>query len=75
MARPAPSGGSSGATGSDLSEIANARCGVIKLSNAVLRSEICEAWADRVRWAKVCFDEGRMEECQRAIEDANAYAS
>jgi hypothetical protein len=47
----------------------------IKLTNAELGSEICEAWADRVRWAKACFDEGRMDECQRAIEDANAYAS
>ena len=46
----------------------------IKLTDADLGSEICEAWADRVRWAKVCCDEGRLEECQRAIEDANAYA-
>ena len=44
------------------------------LTDAELGSEICEAWADRVRWAKVCWDEGRLEECQRAIEDANRYA-
>jgi hypothetical protein len=47
----------------------------IKLTNAELGSELCEAWADRVRWAKVCWDEGRMDECKAAIEDANAYAS
>ena len=46
----------------------------IKLTNAELGSEICEAWADRVRWAKVCFDDGRMDECKLAIEEANAYA-
>jgi hypothetical protein len=45
----------------------------IKLTNAELGSELCEAWADRVRWAKVCFDKSRTEDCQRAIEDANAY--
>ena len=46
----------------------------IKLTSAPLDSEICEAWADRVRWAKVCHDEGRIEECKAAIEAANAYA-
>ena len=54
--------------------IATAKALGIKLTNAELGSEHCEAWADRVRWAKVCLDEGRLEECQRTIEDANAYA-
>jgi hypothetical protein len=30
--------------------------------------------ANRVRWAKVCFYDGRMDECKAAIEEANAYA-
>ncbi len=34
---------------------------------------LCEAWADRVRHAKLMFDDGRMDECRLAIEDANAY--
>jgi hypothetical protein len=46
----------------------------IKLTNAELGSEICEAWAGRVCWAKVCWDEGRTEDCKAAIEDANRYA-
>jgi hypothetical protein len=46
----------------------------IKLTNAELGSELCEAWADRVLQAKKHYDDGRMEDCKRAIDDANAYA-
>jgi hypothetical protein len=42
----------------------------IKLTNAPLDSELCEAWADRVRRAKACFDDDR----KLVIEDDSTYA-
>ena len=46
----------------------------IKLTDAELGSELCEAGADRVKYAKLCFDDGAVWTNKLAIEDANAYA-
>jgi hypothetical protein len=54
--------------------IAAAKALGIKLTDAVLGSELCQAWADRVLYARKVFEDGNMQECQLAIEDANAYA-
>ena len=46
----------------------------IKLTNAELGTEFCQAWEDRVALAKMQFDRGDMVACQAAIDGANAYA-
>jgi hypothetical protein len=47
----------------------------IKLTNAKPGSELWEeAWGDPVKHSKLCADDGRMEECKVATEDANGYA-
>ena len=46
----------------------------IKLTNAELGTEICQALADRVALAQMHFEGGDMIACQRAIDGANAYA-
>jgi len=47
----------------------------IKLTNAKPGSELWEeAWGDPVKHAKLCADDGRMEECKVATGDANGSA-
>jgi hypothetical protein len=46
----------------------------IKLTNAEIGTELCNAWADRVAMAQMHFDRGDMIACQRAIDGFNAYA-
>jgi hypothetical protein len=46
----------------------------IKLTHAELDTELCNAWSDRVALAQMYADRGDMDACERAINDANAYA-
>lgn len=54
--------------------IDNAKALGIKLTNADLDTEICKCWADRVQLAAKMFKDGRYEDCQDMIDDANSYA-
>jgi hypothetical protein len=46
----------------------------IVLTNAEIGTEICQSWCDRVLWAKACWDQGKLDACQAAIDEANRYA-
>ena len=46
----------------------------IKLTNAELGTEICQAWADRVLQAKMHWNNKHLALCEEMIEEANKYA-
>ncbi len=46
----------------------------IKLTNAELGTDLCEAWEDRVVLAAKLFAEGEFDACQTMIDEANRYA-
>ena len=45
-----------------------------KITAANLETEACKQWEARVACAKLLFDRGDMERCQKMINEANAYA-
>jgi len=46
----------------------------IKLTNAEIGTDICQAWEDRVDLAIKYWNAGDMERCQEWVEEANRYA-
>ena len=46
----------------------------IRLTNAEVGTDICQAWEDRVDLAIKYWNDGDMENCQAAIDEANKYA-